>query len=205
MTRALMALVLVVLGAAASVRAQDAGATEPASPGLAMQDDKSAASKLQEFFASLEAPIRVEYRVMLAEIARDEIFPAVGEEEATRRRERIAKAQHAVKEFLYNRAVLTAGCVAEAEGVHAPTAPPVPATQNLMLRTCMETRLDLLRRFANTSSYAARFFPERLAPCERRARLPEQEKRFPPYAFLELDEPKLYDFELYNKCLMSMP
>ena len=40
-------------------------------------------------------------------------------------------------------------------------------------------------------------------PRERQSRLPEQEKTIAPYAFLQIDEPKLYDFPRYNECLMT--
>src|SRR4029079_10174680 len=126
------------------------------------QDDK-----IQEFYASLENRMRAEYRAMLAQIAAEEVWPAVGEEEEARKQQRIAKAQQAIKQFVYNKAALTSRCAVEAEGVHSPAARPVPSGQNLMLRTCMETRFELLRRFVNTSSYAGRFFPERVAPCEQ--------------------------------------
>ena len=33
--------------------------------------------------------------------------------------------------------------------------------------------------------------------------LPEREQVLRPYAFLLLDEPKLYDFARYNECLMK--
>jgi hypothetical protein len=180
-----MLLVLTMLGAAGSACAQD--------------------DRIQALYASLENRMHAEYRAMLAQIAAEEVWPAVGEEEAARKQERIAKAQQAIKQFVYNKAALTSQCAAEAVAVHSPAAPAVPAGQNLMLRTCMETKFELLRRFANTSSYAGRFFPERVAPCEQRARLADQEKLLPPYAFLDLDQPKLYDFELYNKCLMTVP
>jgi hypothetical protein len=39
--------------------------------------------------------------------------------------------------------------------------------------------------------------------CGETSRLPEHEKLLPPYQFLQLAEPKLYDFARYNQCLMA--
>ena len=47
------------------------------------------------------------------------------------------------------------------------------------------------------------FFPARIEPCGEQSRLPEREKILAPYEFLQLDEPKLYDFARYNECLMT--
>ena len=46
-------------------------------------------------------------------------------------------------------------------------------------------------------------FPSGLQSCGEQSRLPEQEKTLAPYAFLQIDEPKLYDFSRYNECLMT--
>jgi hypothetical protein len=183
MKRAL--LILMVVAAAGPARGQDAAT--------------------QEFYAKVERRIHAEYRMELAQIAQVEIWPSLSAEDAAKKQERIARAVHTLKIFAYNKATQMADCAAEAASVHSPMSPPVPTGQNLMLQTCIEAKLELLRKFANTSSYAARFFPERIEPCEKRARLPDREQSLPPYAFLQLDEPKLYDFELYNQCLMTVP
>ena len=46
-------------------------------------------------------------------------------------------------------------------------------------------------------------FPTGLHPAARASRVPELERVLRPYGFLLLDEPRLYDFERYNDCLMK--
>ena len=103
----------------------------------------------------------------------------------------------------YNRAVLFAFCAAEAEKERGPNALPIPLEQNLPLTTCVEIKVGQLQKFSQLAAYADFFFPERIAPCGEQSRLPEQEKMLAPYAFLQIDEPKLYDFLRYNECLMT--
>lgn len=159
----------------------------------------------KDFYASIERGIRAEVRALFMEIDRKEIWPSLSAEDDTRKQERVARAKNAVRIYGYNKAVLMSLCAAEAARAHSPDTDAVPPKNNLMLRTCIEAKLELLRKSANTWSYVAQFFPERLDPCEQKARLPDLERQFVPYAFLELDEPKLYDYELYNRCLMSAP
>ena len=96
-------------------------------------------------------------------------------------------------------------CAADAERARAPGTPSIRAGQNLMLGTCVEVKFDQLRKFTNLLSYAAMFFPDRIAPCGERSRLPDLEKALPPYDFIELKEPRLYDFERFSNCLMTPP
>ena len=53
-----------------------------------------------------------------------------------------------------------------------------------------------------SASYALIFFPDRIERCGEASRLRDQETLFPPYGFLQLAEPRLYDFTRYNACLM---
>ena len=71
------------------------------------------------------------------------------------------------------------------------------------MTTCVEIKVGQLQKFSQLAAYADFFFPERIAPCGEQSRLPEQEKMLAPYAFLQIDEPKLYDFPRYNECLMT--
>jgi len=105
----------------------------------------------------------------------------------------------------YNKAALFAGCAADAARARLPGAPPIRGDQDPVLRTCLEFKFDQLRKFANISSYAELFFPERIAPCEQSTHLPEVEKALPPYDFLELSEPRIYDLERYVDCVMTAP
>jgi len=146
----------------------------------------------RDVYASTEGSIRREYDVLMAAIARGEGGPTAGSE----------KMQQVIKIMFHNKAVLFASCAAEAERVRSPQAPRVPAGQNLMLTTCVDEKLGELNKFGNVRSYALTFFPERVERCGEASRLRDQEALFPPYAFLQLSEPRLYDFTRYNDCLM---
>ena len=74
-----------------------------------------------------------------------------------------------------------------------------------MLRTCVEIKLAELRKFSERRAYAEVFFPERIERCGEAARRRELETQLPAFDFLELSEPRLYDFARYNQCLMTVP
>jgi hypothetical protein len=116
---------------------------------------------------------------------------------------KIETFQHRLKLLTYNRAALIATCVAEAERDRPATAVPVPWDQNLMLTTCVAEKTNQVQKFSQLSAYADFFFPERIEQCGEQARLPDREQMLKPYDFLMLDQPKLYDFERYNECLMK--
>lgn len=147
----------------------------------------------QDIYASMEESVRREYEGMMEAIARGEAGPSA----------RSDKMQETLKIMYHNKAVLFASCAAEAERVRSPQAPRVPAGQNLMLTTCVEEKFAELNRFGNVRSYALIFFPDRVGRCGEASRLRDQEALFPPYGFLQLAEPRLYDFARYNACLMT--
>jgi len=151
-------------------------------------------STVRAVYASMAPSVRQEYEGLLAAVARG----ATGGPNAN-----APKVREMLKMLYYNKAALFAVCVAEAEKVRSPRAERVPARDNIMLTTCVEEKFGELNTFTNTLSYAGMFFPERVEPCGEKARLREREKALPPYDFLHLDEPKLYDFVLYNRCLMT--
>ncbi len=116
---------------------------------------------------------------------------------------KIAPIKERMKMLSYNRAVLFASCVAEAEKDRPVNAPRIPWENNLVMTTCVEIKVGHLQKFSELAAYADFFFPERIESCGEQSRLPEQEKTIAPYAFLQIDEPKLYDFPRYNECLMT--
>jgi hypothetical protein len=146
----------------------------------------------QQIYASMEGSVRREYDGLMQAIERGEGGPRVGSE----------KMREMLKVMYHNKAVLFASCAAEAERVRSPQAPRVPAGQNLMLTTCVEEKFAELNKFSNVRSYALTFFPGRIERCGEASRLRDQEPLFPPYGFLQLAEPRLYDFARYNECLM---
>jgi hypothetical protein len=147
----------------------------------------------QDIYASMEGSVRREYDELMQAIARGEGGPRASSE----------KMQQMLKVMYHNKAVLFASCTAEAERVRSPQAPRVPAGQNLMLTTCVEEKFAELNKFSNVRSYALTFFPDRIERCGEASRLRDQEPLFPPYGFLQLSEPRLYDFTRYNACLMQ--
>jgi hypothetical protein len=148
---------------------------------------------MQDVYASMEGSVRREYDELMQAIARGEGGPRAGSE----------KMQQMLKVMYHNKAVLFASCAAEAERVRSPQAARVPAGQNLMLTTCVEEKFAELNKFSNVRSYALAFFPDRIERCGEASRLRDQEPLLPPYAFLQLAEPRLYDFARYNACLMQ--
>jgi hypothetical protein len=176
MIRILMLLVLLAM--AATARGQDRG-----------QDEVT-----EGIYASIENDIHREYDAVLGVVSRKEADSPAG---------RFEKMREIVKLMYYNKAVLFSNCAAEAEQYRSPAAPRVPAGQNLVLTTCVEEKLGQLNKFSNMLGYATTFFPDRIERCGEASRLREQEKLLPPYEFLQLAEPKLYDFARYNACLMK--
>jgi hypothetical protein len=116
---------------------------------------------------------------------------------------RLAPIKERMKMLSYNRAALFAFCGAEAEKNRPAGAAPIPLASNLLLTTCVEVKFGQMQKFSELAAYADFFFPERIVSCGEQSRLLEQEKKLMPYAFLQIDEPKLYDFARYNECLMT--
>jgi hypothetical protein len=157
------------------------------------QDAPGQDAVMQQIYASMEGSVRREYDGLMQAIARGEGGPRAGSE----------NMQQMLKVMYHNKAVLFASCVAEAERVRSPQASRVPAGQNLMLTTCVEEKFAELNKFSNVRSYALTFFPDRIERCGEVSRLRDQESLFPPYGFLQLAEPRLYDFTRYNVCMMT--
>ncbi len=145
------------------------------------------------FYASVENSLRREYDGLMREILFGRGGPAAKTE----------KHQSTMKLIYYNKAAMLAVCAAEAERYRSPHAQRVPAQRNLALTTCVEQKFAELNSFNNALSYANSFFPDRIEPCGEASRLREQEKLLPPYKFLQLAEPKLYDFTRYNSCMIT--
>ena len=161
--------------------------------GLAFGQDVPGQDALpQKIYASMEDSVRHEYDGLMQAIARGEGGPRASSE----------AMQQMLKVMFHNKAALFASCAAEAERVRSPQAPRVPAGQNLMLTTCVEEKFAELNKFSNVRSYALTFFPDRIERCGEASRLRDREPLFPPYGFLQLAEPRLYDFARYNECLM---
>ena len=176
MTRALMFLLL--LAAASQARAQD--------------------DAVQRIYAAMEPRIRAEYEFHLAGVARQVLASGTPAS-------KIEVFQRRLKALAYNRAVLVAYCIADAERDRPPNAPHVPMERNLVLTTCVDDKVGQLQKFSQLAAYADFFFPDRIETCGERSRAPEHEQVLRPYGFLLLDEPRLYDFARYNECLMRQP
>jgi hypothetical protein len=153
---------------------------------------------VQRIYAAVEKRIQAEYEFNVAGVTR-------GMSGSGASLSRIAPIKDRMKVLSYNKAALFAFCAAEAERNRPPNAGRVPMDKNLMLTTCVEIKIGQLQKFSELAAYADFFFPERIASCGERSRLREQEKTLAPYPFLQLDEPKLYDFLPYNECLMTEP
>jgi hypothetical protein len=148
---------------------------------------------LHNIYAGLEDNVRADYEALRAQLSHTAMQFALP----------AAKEREELKMLSYNKAVLFAGCAVESEQDRAPVARRVPSANNLMLRTCVEIKFGEMEKFSNRLAYAEVFFPDRIARCEDRARLRTLEQRLPPYGFLDLAEPRLYDFARYNQCLMT--
>ncbi|AMN41344.1 hypothetical protein RHPLAN_29070 [Rhodoplanes sp. Z2-YC6860] len=151
-------------------------------------------SAVQAVYASIENSIHREYDAVLGVVSRKESESPTG---------RFEKMRDVVRTMYYNKAAVFSNCAAEAEQYRAPGAPRVPASQNLLLNTCLEEKLGELNKFSNMLGYATTFFPDRIERCGEASRLHDREKLLPPYGFLQIAEPKLYDFARYTTCLMK--
>jgi hypothetical protein len=179
-----LTFVVVLLVVAAPARAQDQ---------LQSPEQENAT---QRAYATISPRIRDEYEYQLRGLAQQVLnsgAPGTKTEFFKKR----------VKLLTYNRAALIAYCVADAERDHPPTAVPVPWQNNLLLTTCVDEKVGQLQKFSQLAAYADFFFPERIEECGERVRLPDREKVLPPYTFLLMEQPKLYDFARFNECLMK--
>jgi hypothetical protein len=167
---------LLLLAAASQARAQD--------------------DVVQRVYAAMEPRIRAEYEFHLAGVARQVLASGAPAS-------KIELFQKRLKMLAYNRAVLVAYCVAETERDRPPNAIPIPMEHNLVLTTCVEIKSGNCRNFPSSRPMPISSFPTGLNPVRRAIALPEHEQVLRPYGFLLLDEPKLYDFERYNECLMK--
>jgi hypothetical protein len=168
--------ILIMLAAAGQARAQD--------------------DMLLRAYAAVEPRLRAEFEFQMQGIEQQVLS-------AGAMFDKIAFFQDRLKMLSYNRAVLIAHCIADAQRDRPPTAAPVPMERNLVLTTCVDSKVGPLQKFSDRAAYADFFFPERIQTCGELARLPGQEQVLKPYAFLLLDEPRLYDFPRYNECLMK--
>jgi hypothetical protein len=175
----------VLLVAAAPARAEEDGA-----------QDHVPDEAVQRVYSRIEPRIHAEFDFQMRGMARQ----AQGSGAPASKLEFFQKR---VKLLAYNRATLIATCVAEAERDRPSTAVAVPWQSNLMLTTCVEEKVGQLQKFSQLAAYADFFFPERVEECGERVRLPGRETLLQPYAFLRVEQPKLYDFARYNECLMK--
>lgn len=148
---------------------------------------------VQRIYAGMENPTRNDYEQLRTQFIREAMQQARSSE----------KERLQLKMVSYNKAVLIASCAADAERDRSPAAPRVPSSENLVMRTCMEIKIGQLQKFGELSAYAEIFFPDRIDRCGERSRLREQEKALPPYSFLQIESPRLYNFARYNECLMT--
>jgi hypothetical protein len=144
----------------------------------------------------MEPRIRAEYEFHLAGVARQVLGSGAPAS-------KIEFFQKRLKVLTYNRSVLVATCIADAEKGRPPNAPPIPMGQNLVLTTCVDEKVGQLQKFSQLAAYADFFFPERIESCGVQSRSPEREQVLKPYGFLSLEEARLYDFARYNECLMK--
>jgi hypothetical protein len=151
---------------------------------------------VQRIYASMEPRIHAEYEFNLAGVTRHVLGSGAP-------LSKIEPFKERMKVLAYNKAALFASCVAAGEKDRKPDAEPVPLERNLMVTTCVEIKIGQLQKFSQMAAYADFFFPDRIASCGESSRVPELERVLRPYGFLLLDEPKLYDFERYNDCLMK--
>lgn len=149
----------------------------------------SAQDDMQGIYASIEDAIRAEFGAMMADVA---VQPP----------SKIERAAESAKLIAYNKAALFAHCAVEAKKGSLSGDRNFRPEQNLMLRTCIDVGFEQLRRHMGLIEYVGIFIPERVEPCERKARLADREAALPPYAFLRLEKPRLYDFASFNECLM---
>jgi hypothetical protein len=167
--------------------------------GWAHAQDRNDAAELGDLargaYASVEKSIRVEYDNAMAGLARDS---------AVRPPNEIENAKEILKFISYNKAAIFAYCFAETRRDHPPLNSRLRSESNIFLTTCVEGRFADLRRYTGVRPYVVTFFPDRVMPCEGQSRLKEREALLPPYPFLRIERPRLYDFAEFNRCLMSV-
>ena len=88
---------------------------------------------VQRVYSAMEPRIRAEYEFHLAGVARQVLGSGAPAS-------KIELFQGRLKMLAYNRAVLVAYCIADAERDRPPTAAPVPMEQNLVLTTCVDVK-----------------------------------------------------------------
>ena len=147
-------------------------------------------------YAAVEERTHAEYEFRMAGITRQLLRSGAPVS-------RLAPIKERMKMLSYNRAALFAFCAADAENDRPTGAAPIPLESNLVLTTCVEIKIGQLQKFTQLAAYADFFFPERIESCGEQSRMPEREKVLAPYPFLQIEEPKLYDFARYNECLMT--
>jgi len=145
-------------------------------------------------YASTENNLRREFEAVTS---------AIDREAAVESAETVTRTRAMLRMFIYNKAVLFATCVGDSERDRPPRATPVPPSQNLMLRTCVEARFAELEKFNQVYQYASLFFTDRIASCAETARQRERERMFPPFEFLGPGDVGLYDIAAYSRCLMT--
>ena len=182
------AMVFLMLVAAQMARAQDRA--DDVAP------DAMQAQLAQVIYTRLQDNIRKEYEFQMTQVMRQLIVSGAP-------REKLLPIEARMKQLSYNKAALMAFCIADAEKDRAPNAQPLPPGMNLMVTTCVEIKLGQMQKFSDLAAYAGFFFPERIDTCGESARVPVRESVLRPYDFLELSEPKLFDFVRYNECLMK--
>jgi hypothetical protein len=151
---------------------------------------------LRRVYAGVQERIHAEYEYNLAGVTRQLLRSGAP-------LSKLDPVKARMRVLAYNRAALFAYCAADAEKERGVNAPPIPMEQNLPLTTCVEIQIGQLQKFSQLAAYADFFFPERIETCGEQSRMPEREKVLAPYPFLQIDEPKLYDFARYNECLMT--
>ena len=152
---------------------------------------------LQRAYAAVEERTQAEYEFNMAGITRQLLRSGAPVS-------KIAPIKERMKMLSYNRAALFAFLRRRGrEGTRTQRRAAFRSENNLVMTTCVEIKVGHLQKFSQLAAYADFFFPERIASCGEQSRLPEQEKVLAPYAFLQIDEPKLYDFARYNECLMT--
>jgi hypothetical protein len=173
---------LLLLAAAGFARAQDRG------------QEQSFDDAVRSAYASVENSIRQEFENAMVGLARDA---------AVRPASEIDNAKEILKFISYNKAAIFAYCFAETRRNHPPRNSRVRSDQNVFLTTCVETQFADLRRFTGIRAYVITFFPDRVGSCQQQWRLADREAVLRPYEFLALEQPRLYDFAGYNRCLMA--
>jgi hypothetical protein len=113
-----------------------------------------------------------------------------------------AKAQDIIKFIAYNKAAIYVHCVVESQRDRDPGNYRVGQRLQRLADLCLGERITELQRFTQLIEFVGLFGADRIPDCERKARLPDREQVLPPYEFLVLSDPRLYNFAVFNRCLM---